>query len=485
MMFNTPEFACLLLLSMILFYIFPKWRLLLLTIANVLFYAIVGIGYLFLFGAVSSIAFLCAKRLQGSKKSLFLWLGIIVSVGNLVFFKYMDFLFRAIERFFSISLVTHDAKWLHLVLPLGISFYTFELIAYLVDVYKQKIKPETSILRFWMFIMFFAHMIAGPIMRGKEFLPQIQGLSSIRFQMSNMRMGVFLLSLGLIKKVFISDNLAPYCDDFFAHPEWLDGAEGWTASILYAFQIYFDFSGYSDMAVGIGCLFGLKLAANFSTPYLSTNPTEFWTRWHITLSSWIKDYVYITLGGSRSGKFRQYANLFIAMTISGFWHGNQWTFVAWGMYQGGLLVGHKLWMFLFGKAGLQGLYRHWWYKLVSIVSFFGLTCIGWVLFRAESLHAALSLIKRMLKFPEAFNFPQWVQPFWLIIAGLILLHILEYLLIKNINRVSTEWHRLLPAPLRAQSTPYSWLFLFCYIKASKIRLSTFSFRSAHVKPFPK
>ena len=196
--------------------------------------------------------------------------------------------------------VAHQATWLHMALPLGISFYTFELISYLVDVYKGRIPAERSLLRFWMFIMFFAHMIAGPIMRGKEFFPQIQKLDGIRFNPAQLRLGAFFIVLGLVKKMGIADQLAPYCDSFFSQASSISGAEGWTASVLYAFQIYCDFSGYSDMAVGVGYLFGLELARNFDTPYLSTNATEFWRRWHITLSSWIRDYIYISIGGSLS-----------------------------------------------------------------------------------------------------------------------------------------------------------------------------------------
>ncbi|UJF33601.1 MBOAT family O-acyltransferase [Paenibacillus hexagrammi] len=200
MMFNTPEFALLLIVTMILYYAVPRTRLMLLTIANILFYAVVGLRYLLLFAVVSGIVFICARCMKRGSKRFFLWFGISVSLINLIFFKYTAFIFKSIERFFSFTLVSPDTGWLKLALPLGISFYTFELIAYVVDVYKEKVEPETSILRFWMFIMFFGHMIAGPIMRGSEFLPQIKKLAIIRFQMGNMRMGVFLIGLGLVKR---------------------------------------------------------------------------------------------------------------------------------------------------------------------------------------------------------------------------------------------------------------------------------------------
>ncbi|NOV02676.1 MBOAT family O-acyltransferase [Paenibacillus planticolens] len=470
MMFNTPEFAFLLIATMILFYAVPKARLSLLTVANILFYAVVGVKYLLLFGVVSAIVFICAKCMKGKNSIFFLWLGVILSLSNLIFFKYTAFFLKSLERVLSISFFSLDEKWLNLALPLGISFYTFELIAYLVDVHRGKIEPENSIFRFWMFIMFFAHMIAGPIMRGAEFFPQIKRLAEIRFNLENMRIGVFFISLGLIKKVFISDYLAPYCDSFFAHPGWLNGAEGWTAAFLYAFQIYFDFSGYSDMAVGIGHLFGLHLATNFLTPYLSGNATEFWRRWHITLSSWIRDYIYISLGGSRFGKLRQYASLFAAMSLSGLWHGSKWTFVAWGMYQGGLLIGHKLWVLLLDRIGLKDRDNFWIYKVFSICVFFTLTCLGWVLFRVESLTDALVLMRKMLTFPEALFFPAWVRHFWLIILFLVILHVLEYLLIKNYKQVSSIWLKWLPSPLRGAI--YT-LFIVVLVLMYKHEQSTF------------
>ncbi|UJF36520.1 MBOAT family O-acyltransferase [Paenibacillus hexagrammi] len=273
----------------------------------------------------------------------------------------------------------------------------------------------------------------------------------------------------------MSDHLAPYCDSFFAHPEWLNGAEGWTAAVLYAFQIYFDFSGYSDMAVGIGYLFGLELAVNFRTPYLSGSATDFWRRWHITLSSWIKDYIYISLGGSRHGKLRQYASLFMAMTLSGLWHGSSWTFVAWGMYQGGLLIGHKFWVTALDKLGLATYRKSWLYTTVSVIVFFALTCLGWVLFRVERLTDALVLMKKMLTFPEAFIFPTWVQSFWIVILLMMLLHVIEHLVMNNMKQVSMKWHRFFPAPVRGAVYTLFLVVLILFYKHEQSSFIYFQF----------
>ncbi|NQX66262.1 MBOAT family protein [Paenibacillus alba] len=463
MMFNTPEFALLLVITMCMYYLIPRHRLWLLTAANLIFYGVVGPGYLLLFGVISLAVYLCGLGIEYTSRwrRILLTLGILLTSSNLIFFKYTDFALRSIEKVLSIHLVAHQSEWLHYALPLGISFYTFELISYLVDVYKGRIPAERSLLRFWMFIMFFAHMIAGPIMRGKEFLPQIRQLDTIRFNPAQLRLGAFFIVLGLAKKMGIADQLAPYCDSFFSQASTLSGAEGWTASVLYAFQIYCDFSGYSDMAVGIGYLFGLELARNFNTPYLSTNATEFWRRWHITLSSWIRDYIYISLGGSRRGEVRQYANLFAAMTISGFWHGSQWTFIAWGMYQGGLLIGHKLYVNLLQKLRIIQIQTYIWYRMLSLFVFFLLTCLGWVIFRTEGIHVAAGLIIRMLN-PKALIMPQWVWHFWWIAGGLYALHVLEWYLLNRLDRVSSLWHSWIPSPIRA--AVYSFLVLvFLYM----------------------
>ncbi|UKS25297.1 hypothetical protein LOZ80_27410 [Paenibacillus sp. HWE-109] len=476
MMFNTPEFALFLVITMGLFYFIPKHRLWLLTAANVIFYGVVGPGYLLLFGIVSLAVFGCGRWIEqaSSGRRILLLIGILLTSGNLVFFKYTDFALRSLEKLLSVHLVAHEASWLHYALPLGISFYTFELISYLVDIYKGRIAAERSLLRFWMFIMFFAHMIAGPIMRGKEFLPQIQQLDTIRFNPAQIRLGVFFIVLGLLKKMGIADQLAPYSDSFFSQASTISGAEGWTGSVLYAFQIYCDFSGYSDMAVGLGCLFGLELARNFDTPYLSANATEFWRRWHITLSSWIRDYIYIALGGSRRGEIRQYANLFAAMTISGFWHGSKWTFVAWGMYQGGLLIGHKLYVMLLQRLRIVYIQKYLWYRILAIGVFFMLTCLGWVIFRTEGLHTAMDLISRMLN-PKALLMPRWVWHFWGIAAGLFALHILEAYLLRHLDRVSTAWHRWIPSPVRAAIYCLVVLILLYVLKPEQSSFIYFQF----------
>jgi alginate O-acetyltransferase complex protein AlgI len=448
MLFHTPEFFVLLLVTLVLYYLMPTRRTVLLSIANVIFYSVSGLGFLVLFLSITTVTYFCAKMLQGRYRKLFLWLAISINVIDIAFFKYSVFLLHNLERVFSVQLIASNSFWVSIILPVGISFYTFELISYVVDVYKGRTEPAKTLLDFWIFIAFFAHLIAGPIMRGAEFIPQINQMPSIRLKLSNFKIGIFYLLLGLCKKIMLADNLSPIVNRFFDHPEVLDGSGGWIGAYLFAFQIYFDFSAYSDMAVGIGYLFGLELPRNFMTPYLSAHATEFWRRWHITLSSWIRDYIYISLGGSRSGEFRKYINLFLAMTLSGIWHGAQWTFVLWGMFHGGLLITHNLFIKLKKYLKLTWLDQIFVYRVIAVVVFFQITCLGWILFRVHNWHTALTLLHRMLSF-QSLSVPSEYYKYLVIVVGLFILHIVEYYLLTYSSKIAGMWHRFFPAPVRA------------------------------------
>lgn len=473
MLFHTPEFIALMIVSLVLFYAFPRWRIPILTVANIIFYIVAGVGNLILFLAMTAFTYYCSKALRGRYGRFFIWFSIIVNVSNLIFFKYTTFFIRSLEDWFSVKLLTENSFLLQIVLPIGISFYTFQMIAYLVDVYKGRWEPAHSLLRFWVFIAFYAHLVAGPIMRGKEFMPQIDNLRKIRFDAANFRLGAFFLSLGIFKKVVLADYLTPHVDTFFTRTAELTGAEGWIAAYLFAFQIFFDFSAYSEMALGIAYFFGLELAVNFRTPYLSTNPGEFWRRWHITLSNWIKDYIYIPLGGSRNGEVRQYLNLFIAMTVSGIWHGASWTFVAWGMFYGALATVHKIYSMLKQKIGLGFLDKSRIYQFIAIVVFFHITCIAWVLFRVTDLSDAIGLIRRMLS-PGAFQFTG-LRVYLLIAIGLFALHIVEYFLQKHRSGLSVWWHRYFPAPVRAVLYTAVVAILILFLKGEQNTFIYFQF----------
>jgi alginate O-acetyltransferase complex protein AlgI len=282
--------------------------------------------------------------------------------------------------------VHFSARFLEIALPLGISFYTFETISYIVDVYQGKIRPVRSLLDYALYIMFFPHLIAGPIVRPRDFLPQLT--TSKRFNWDRLQLGLQFFLIGLFKKAVIADHLATVSDAVFANPTAYGSLATWLGVMAYAVQIYCDFSGYSDMAVGVAHLFGYKLPRNFRMPYFAANITDFWRRWHISLSSWLRDYLYIPLGGGRGGRLATYRNLILTMLLGGLWHGANWTFVIWGLYHGTLLALHRaiplpLWT---GKAIFRPL---------AVLTTFLSVCIGWVFFRAQTFTDAWAVLTRM------------------------------------------------------------------------------------------
>jgi alginate O-acetyltransferase complex protein AlgI len=447
MFFQTPEFFFCLFVVIAIYYLLPRGRMVLLAAVSLAFYALAGLGPAALFVGITIANYYLGRALLGPHKKQLLWAGIILNVANLVFFKYTLFFLSIAEKVLHISLLPKIPFVADLVLPVGISFYTFQFISYLVDVYQQKIPPSQNLLVFWVFGSFFPHVVSGPIMRGGELIPQLEQIGTLEIR-QNIRLGLGYLAMGLFKKLLIADYIAVYANNFFAGSASLGTVETWIAAYLYTFQLYFDFSAYSEMAVGIAYLFGIKLNLNFKTPYLSANATEFWRRWHITLSTWIRDYIYIPLGGSRRGELRKYLNLFLAMSISGLWHGAAFTFVIWGMYHGLLIIAHNIYRKFKVCLGLKRFFNSPAYRFISIFIFFHLTCIGWVFFRATSLQQALQMVHRMV-IPYQLNFSAYTGKFLLLIAGLYLLHIMENWVRAHAQQLAVAWERLFPAPLRA------------------------------------
>src|SRR5262249_42955235 len=284
---------------------------------------------------------------------------------------------------------------LSVILPIGISFYTFEAISYVVDVYRGRLRAERDFAAFLLFILFFPHLIAGPIVRGRDFLPQVQRAK--HWSWLRLQAGGELFLMGLFKKLAISDRMAAFADPVFANPDAFAGLAISLGVLAYAVQIYCDFSGYTDIAIGCAHMLGYKLAPNFNTPYLASNISEFWRRWHISLSSWLRDYLFIPLGGSRNGRWRTVRNLMLTMTLGGLWHGASWTFVAWGVLHGLLLIGHRA--FAGCCAGRPALER----RLQSppgtaarVLATFLCVCLGWVFFRATNFTVAMTMLERMV-----------------------------------------------------------------------------------------
>ncbi|MEA4923816.1 MAG: MBOAT family O-acyltransferase [Syntrophomonadaceae bacterium] len=447
MLFHTPEFMLFMLAVFVLYYFLPGCRLYILAAADMIFYAVGGIGYLALFMAIATITWLLSQRLQGDNRKIILILGICLNTANLIFFKYTFFIMANMEKILAVPLMNQLPLFQHLVLPIGISFYTFELIAYLVDVYHGKISPARSWMVFWVFISFFPHRVAGPIMRGKDLIGQIGRLQDIAVR-NTVPLGLAYLGMGLVKKIILADYIAGWANNLLAAGSNINSTGALAAAYLYTFQIYYDFSAYSEMAIGIGYLLGIKLVLNFQTPYLSANATEFWKRWHISLSEWIRDYIYIPLGGSWHGNKRKYVNLFIAMAISGLWHGAAWAFVIWGMYHGLLLIIHNI----YGKWKKPP----WWARIsgtrfchvLSVLVFFQFVAAGWVFFRINNITDAAHIIFKMMTFNPLHPDPNLVK--YLVVAMILfILHLVERWARHNYQRLAEIWQKYFPAPIRA------------------------------------
>ena len=318
------------------------------------------------------------RRNQTSRKSI-LTIGVITNLGLLGYFKYTDFLIENLNYAFN-----SDVPLLDLALPLAISFFTFQQIAYLVDSYRKETK-EYDFLNYAVFVTFFPQLIAGPIVHHKEMMPQFANIRTKVVNYKNIALGLFVFSIGLFKKVVIADTFAVFANAGFDTATTLNLLEAWATSLSYTFQLYFDFSGYTDMALGLALLFNIKLPINFNSPYKATNIKEFWRRWHITLSRFLKDYIYIPLGGNRKGRFRTYDNLMATFVLGAIWHGAGWTFVFWGVLHGLALVIHRLW----SQLGIK-----LWTWLAWLITF-NFINIAWVFFRAKEWEDALKVIKGM------------------------------------------------------------------------------------------
>lgn len=317
--------------------------------------------------------------LKISKKVILIF-GIISNLILLGYFKYTDFFISNTNLIFNSNI-----DLLHIVLPLGISFFTFTQIAYIVDAYRGEVK-EMDYLSYSLFVTFFPHLLAGPILHHKEIMPQFNRARNFVKNYSNISMGVFLFSMGLFKKVIIADTFAVWATNGFDNAEVLTFFEAWATSLSYTFQLYFDFSGYTDMAIGIALLFNIKFPINFNSPYKAMDIQDFWRRWHITLSRFLRDYIYIPLGGNRKGEIRTYSNLMTTFILGGIWHGAGWTFVFWGFLHGGALVIHRLWKsFGFGMNNILA-----WFITFNFIN------ITWIFFRAKSFDNATKVLSGMV-----------------------------------------------------------------------------------------
>lgn len=405
MLFNSVHFLMFFLpISLVLFFAIGRFdgRLgkVILAILSLAFYGYWDYRFLpLLFGSIC-INYLCGLyiaeanvRRDMSKAYFSAALGVIFNLGLLGFFKYANLFAESADTWFGVSLSIP-----HIILPIGISFYTFTQIAFLVDVYQNKAN-ETSFWDYVLFVSYFPHQIAGPILHHKEMMSQFRAMCHVRWSAQLFGVGLSILVIGLAKKVLIADPVSDFVVPVFSAAEsdgQLQFFEAWFGALAYALQLYFDFSGYCDMAVGISLMFGIRLPANFDSPYKSKSIIEFWRRWHITLSRFLRDYLYISLGGNRLGKWRRYINLIITMGLGGLWHGASWTFLFWGLLHGGYLVINHLWRGYVAPTLGSGLERSkLWMSLCWALTFVSVL-VAWVFFKAETFHGAFSILRAML-----------------------------------------------------------------------------------------
>jgi alginate O-acetyltransferase complex protein AlgI len=357
----------------------------------------------------------------GLRRAL-LVVSLIVNLGMLCYFKYANFFLQSLQEALTAVGATASLPMLQTILPIGISFYTFEAINYTVDVYRGRIKAERNLSHFLLFILFFPHLVAGPIVRAADFLPQIRRPK--RWSWVRLQVGAQYFLLGLFKKLAIADRMAMFADPVFKDPDAFGSYPTWVAVIAYALQIYCDFSGYTDMAIGAAHMLGYRLARNFDMPYLSANIAEFWRRWHISLSSWLRDYLFIPLGGSRGARWQTYRNLLVTMTLGGLWHGASWTFVAWGVLHGVLLIGHRAFQDLCGRwprvevalATLPG-------RALCMALTFLTVALGWVFFRATTFGAAATILGHLFVPLKLGRCPMHDAGLWYTVALVVVAHV--------------------------------------------------------------
>lgn len=416
MIFNTLPFLPFLLAILLTHRIAPwKFNKGFLLLASYIFYASFSPPYLLLLLISTAIDFVAGRRIYACNKQTgrkaWLAISILTNIGMLSFFKYSDFLAVNVQSALALGGIQWTPPNLDFLLPVGISFYTFQSMSYTLDIYNKKLKPYDA-LSFALYVSFFTQLVAGPIVRAKDFLPQLQKKRIPTFNTASM--GLFLIILGYFKKIVIADNLAPFAGKVFAHPEVYSNHDVMRGVISFATQIYCDFSGYSDIAIGISLLLGLRLKRNFNFPYLAMGFRDFWRRWHISLSTWIRDYIYIPLGGSRVSTPRHMMNILITMTLCGLWHGASWMFVLWGIFHGVMQISEywivKGWNTLEKGAcpALQYIKEHFAFQLAITILTFTLVCIGWVLFRAETLDTCWIILEKISHFEFEFNRPEWV-----------------------------------------------------------------------------
>ena len=383
-------------------------RLLFVSLFSYYFYYKSSGWYFILLGVVTVTDFVLAGRMARTsvpgKRKLLLCVSLCVNLGLLCYFKYTNFFYEMLAPLWGGTFQPLD-----IFLPVGISFFTFQSLSYTIDVYRRQLQPLDRLLDYVFYVSFFPQLVAGPIVRARDFIPQIRQPLFVSHEMFGT--GVFFILSGLFKKAVISDYISVnFVERIFDNPALYSGIENLFGVYGYALQIYCDFSGYSDMAIGIALLLGFRFPMNFNSPYKADSITDFWHRWHISLSTWLRDYLYISLGGNRKGQFRTYVNLFLTMLLGGLWHGASWNFVVWGAFHGVALAFHKAWRSLLGKP--KTAVSHGIRKVFAVLLTFHFVCFCWIFFRNSTFEGSVTMIRQIMTafHPEVFG--QLLEGYW-------------------------------------------------------------------------
>lgn len=456
MIFNSVSYLIFIFIVVSLYWLFSKkYKTKLILISSLIFYGSWRPEFLLILLFTAMIDFIIAKSIyqaeNQNKRFYLLILSVGLNIGLLIYFKYSFFILDNAVVVLNLFGIKINEPVFNIILPLGISFYTFEAISYVVDVYRRLILPEKSALNYLCFITFFPKLIAGPIIRAAELLPQLSAVSP--FRLSSFNSGLKRILYGLFLKVVIADNISPLVDSGFEQSlDSLSALDVWTLAFLFGFQIYFDFSAYSSIAIGSARLLGINLPENFNFPYLSSSPREFWHRWHISLSSWIRDYLYLPLQGIKvrdrseggisinlkAGHLWSLSSifaLFMTWSIMGLWHGASWTFLLWGVYHCAFILLYRIFA-NFGPALSNGLkvYGGWVFTLPIVM-------LGWIPFRADSIHATISMWQKLL-IPRNYLWLGMRENTYLITALLLIFILITYWFHKMSKDLGDKWPKL-------------------------------------------
>lgn len=389
MLFNSAEFIIFFVVLYSLYVVLPhRWQNRLLLAGSYIFYAAWDWRFLSLILISTLIDYYCGHALgkteSARRRKAILMVSMVSNLGLLGVFKYTNFFVHSLIALLNRLGMDVPPLTLNIILPMGISFYTFQTMSYTIDVYRRQLEPAENILDFALYVTLFPQLVAGPIERASNLFPQVVRPRQIsRYGITH---GSYLIFWGYFQKVFIADNLAPLVEKLFDASPPYNGLHVLLGLYAFALQIYCDFAGYSNIARGLAFCMGFRFMLNFNLPYFATNPSDFWARWHISLSTWLRDYLYIPLGGSRKGTWFTYRNLALTMILGGLWHGAAWNFVLWGVYQGALLIAHRWYRSVRPFAAPSVPWKAAALRVAHTIGFFHLVCLGWLFFRAESLH---------------------------------------------------------------------------------------------------